>query len=166
GLPFTPVVAGDVNGDGLSNDRAFIFAPGAGGAAVSSGMSELLSNASSRVRKCLTRQVGTVAGRNSCEGPWTATAAASLTLNPEKLGWDNRTTLSLNVSNPLAGLDELVHGSAHMQGWGQPAAPDPTLLRVRGYDQTTNSFQYDVNPRFGDTHFASSTLRLPFILSL
>ena len=166
GLPFTPVVAGDVNGDGLSNDRAFVFAPGAGGAAVSSAMSQLLSNASSRVRNCLTRQFGAVAGRNSCEGPWTATAAATLTLNPEKLGWDNRTTLSFNVSNPLAGVDELMHGSAHMQGWGQPAAPDPTLLRVRGFDPATKAFAYDVNPRFGDTHFASSTLRLPFIISL
>lgn len=166
GLPFTPVVAGDVNGDGLSNDRAFIFSPNASDPTVAQGMSQLLSNASSRVRSCLTRQFGTVAGRNSCEGPWTATAAASLTLNPEKLGWDNRTTLTLNISNPLAGVDELIHGSAHMQGWGQPAAPDPTLLRVRGYDPTSNSFLYDVNPRFGDTHFASSTLRLPFILTL
>jgi hypothetical protein len=166
GLPFTPVVAGDVNGDGLSNDRAFVFTPSASGTAVQQGMSQLLANASSRVKNCLTRQFGTIAGRNSCEGPWTATAAASLTLNPEKLGWDNRTTLTLNISNPLAGIDEVVHGSSHMQGWGQPAAPDPTLLRVRGYDPATNAFKYDVNPRFGDTRFASSTLRLPFIVSL
>jgi hypothetical protein len=37
---------------------------------------------------------------------------------------------------------------------------------VRGFDPTSNSFQYDVNPRFGDTRFASSTPRLPFIVSL
>jgi hypothetical protein len=53
-----------------------------------------------------------------------------------------------------------------MQGWGQPATPDPTLLRVRGYDPTANAFKYKVNQRFGDTRFASSSLRLPFILSL
>src|SRR5205807_4563965 len=29
GLPFTPMIAGDVNGDGYSNDRAFVFRPGA-----------------------------------------------------------------------------------------------------------------------------------------
>jgi hypothetical protein len=166
GFAFTPVVQGDVNGDGLSNDRAFIFSPASTDPTIASGMSQLLSNASSRVRKCLTSQVGTIAGRNSCEGPWTATAAASLTLNPEKLGWDNRTTLSLNISNPLAGIDELVHGASHMQGWGQPATPDATLLRVRGYDPVTNAFKYEVNQRFGDTRFASSSLRLPFILSL
>jgi hypothetical protein len=166
GLPFTPVVLGDVNGDGLSNDRAFVFSPTGGDPTIASGMNQLLSSASSRVKKCLTHQIGTIAGRNSCDGPWTATAAATLTLNPEKLGWDNRTTLSLNISNPFAGIDELVHGESHMQGWGQPATPDPTLLRVRGYDAAGNAFKYEVNQRFGDTHFASSSLRLPFILSL
>ena len=166
GVPFTPVVAGDVNGDGLSNDRAYIFSPSSADAAVASGMSTLLSTASSRVKRCLTNQFGTIAGRNSCEGPWTATAAATLTLNPEKLGWDNRTTLSLNVSNPFAGVDELLHGANHMQGWGQPATPDATLLRVRGFDPVSNAFKYEVNQRFGDTRFASSSLRLPFILSL
>jgi hypothetical protein len=166
GIPFTPVVLGDVNGDGLSNDRAFIFGPTTTDPTIASGMSQLLSSASSRVKKCLTHQIGTIAGRNSCDGPWTATAAATLTLNPEKLGWDNRTTLSLNISNPFAGIDELVHGASHMQGWGQPATPDPTLLRVRGYDPVANAFKYEVNQRFGDTHFASSSLRLPFILSL
>jgi len=166
GFAFTPVVQGDVNGDGLSNDRAFVFSPTAADPTIASGMSQLLSNTSSRVRKCLSKQAGTIAGRNSCDGPWMATAAATLTLNPEKLGWDNRTTLSLNISNPLAGVDELVHGASHMQGWGQPATPDATLLRVRGYDPATNAFKYEVNQRFGDTRFASSSLRLPFILSL
>jgi hypothetical protein len=27
GAPFTPVVDGDINGDGLWNDRAFVFSP-------------------------------------------------------------------------------------------------------------------------------------------
>jgi hypothetical protein len=166
GLPFTPTVAGDVNGDGLSNDRAYIFSPSSADPAIASGMSTLLSGASSRVKRCLTNQFGTIAGRNSCEGPWTATAAATLTLNPEKLGWDNRTTLSFNISNPFAGVDELLHGANHMQGWGQPATPDATLLRVRGYDPVARAFKYDVNQRFGDTRFASSSVRLPFILSL
>ena len=166
GLPFTPVVAGDINGDGLSNDRAFIFDPSKADAATALGMQKLLSSASSRTRRCLTSQYGTIAGRNSCEGPWTATASAAITLNPEKLGWDNRTILTLNVSNPFAGIDELIHGANKMQGWGQPATPDATLLRVRGYDPVTSSFKYDVNQRFGDTRFASSSVRLPFILTL
>jgi hypothetical protein len=166
GTPFTPVVAGDVNGDGYSNDRAFIFSPTSADPLVANGMSQLLSHASSRTRECLTSQMGTIAARNSCVGPWTATASAQFTLNPEKLGWDNRAILSLNIANPLAGVDALVHGSSHMQGWGQPALPDATLLRVRGYDPTTNAFRYEVNQRFGDTRFASSALRLPFVMTL
>ena len=166
GLPYTPLVAGDVNGDGLSNDRAFVFNPASADPSLASGMMSLLNNASGRVKKCLTGQFGTIAGRNSCEGPWTATAAATLTLNPEKLGWDNRTTLALNISNPIAGVDELLHGSSKMHGWGQPAFPDATLLRVRGYDPSANAFRYEVNPRFGDTRFASSSIRLPFVVTL
>jgi hypothetical protein len=166
GLPYTPLVAGDVNGDGLSNDRAFVFNPTTADPSLASGMTSLLNNASGRVKKCLTSQFGTIAGRNSCEGPWTATAAATLTLNPEKLGWDNRTTLALNISNPIAGVDELLHGSSKMHGWGQPAFPDATLLRVRGYDPASNAFRYEVNPRFGDTRFASSSIRLPFVVTL
>ncbi|MEP6622445.1 MAG: hypothetical protein ABJE47_24185 [bacterium] len=166
GRPFTPMVDGDMNGDGLSNDRAFIFSPTSSNAAIAEGMSQLIGNASSRTRKCLLAQVGTIAGRNSCEGPWTATTAASITLNPRKLGWDNRTTLSLNLANPLAGFDELVHGSGRMHGWGQPALPDVTLLRVHGYDPAANAFLYEVNQRFGDTHFGSSLGRVPFVVTL
>jgi hypothetical protein len=166
GTLFTPIVAGDINGDGLSNDRAFVLNPTTASPTVAAGMNSLLANASPRVRSCLTRQFGAIAGRNSCEGPWTATAAMSLVVNPEKLGWDNRTSLSLNISNPLAGIDELLHGASHMQGWGQPASPDPTLLRVKGYDPTTQSYIYDVNQRFGDTRLSTSSVRLPFIISL
>ena len=49
---------------------------------------------------------------------------------------------------------------------GQPASPDPTLLRVKGYDPTTAAYIYDVNQRFGDTRLSTSSIRLPFIISL
>jgi len=166
GTLYTPVVAGDINGDGLSNDRAFVFNPATASPATAAGMNSLLASASPRVRNCLTSQFGAIAKRNSCEGPWTATASASIVLNPERLGWENRTSISLNFSNPLAGIDQLLHGTSHMQGWGQPASPDPTLLRVRGYDPTTASYIYDVNQRFGDTRLSTSSIRLPFIISL
>jgi hypothetical protein len=166
GTLYTPVVDGDINGDGLSNDRAFVFNPATASPGVASGMNSLLANASPRVRNCLAGQFGSIAKRNSCEGPWTATASASIVLNPQRLGWDNRTSISLNISNPLAGIDELLHGASHMQGWGQLANPDPTLLRVRGYDPTTASYIYDVNQRFGDTRLSTSSVRLPFIVSL
>jgi hypothetical protein len=131
GSPFTPVVSGDINGDGLSNDRAFVFNPSTADSAVRAGMTSLLASASPRIRTCLERQLNQIAARNSCEGPWTATTNAVVTLNPEKLGMQNRVTLNLSLTNFPAGLDELLHGNSHLQGWGQSAFSDPSLLTVR-----------------------------------
>jgi len=166
GTPFTPVVNGDVNGDGLSNDRAFIFNPAVADSAVRAGMNALLGSASSRVKSCLERQLGHIATRNSCEGPWTATMNAVLILNPELFGMQNRTQLSLSLTNVPAGVDALLHGTSHLQGWGQSAASDPTLLVVRGFDPSTNRFRYEVNPRFGDTRVSRTGVRSPFLLTL
>src|SRR5206468_613077 len=72
GLRYTPIVAGDVNGDGWLNDRAFIFNPSLAGTdtAVAHGLRGLLADGSRSARECLTSQIGTLAGRNSCVGPW------------------------------------------------------------------------------------------------
>lgn len=166
GLPFTPIVNGDVNGDGLANDRAFIFTSAAADSALRAGMSSLLSGASSRVKSCLGHQSDHIAARNSCEGPWTATMNAVLILNPERLGMQNRTQLSLSLTNVPAGVDALLHGTSHLQGWGQSSASDPTLLLVRGFDPATNRFRYEVNPRFGDTRVSRTGVRNPFLLTL
>ncbi|MGH7654607.1 MAG: carboxypeptidase-like regulatory domain-containing protein, partial [Gemmatimonadaceae bacterium] len=46
GYPFTPLVAGDINGDGSSNDRAFVFNPATvSDPALASGMRTLLASA-------------------------------------------------------------------------------------------------------------------------
>ncbi|HEY5219429.1 MAG TPA: carboxypeptidase-like regulatory domain-containing protein, partial [Gemmatimonadaceae bacterium] len=83
GTPFTPLVAGDINGDGYSNDRAFIFNPAqTSDPALGAAMRSLLASSSSRVRDCLEKQLGEVAGRNSCEGPWTTSASLSFSFNP------------------------------------------------------------------------------------
>lgn len=167
GTPFTPIVNADVNGDGLPNDRAFVFGPsGAPDAAVAGQMKSLLSGASSRVRECLEHQVDRIARRNSCNGPWTATMNALLILNPERLRMQNRTQLSLSLTNVPAGLDALLHGTSKLQGWGQSSVSDPTLLLVRGFDPVTNRYRYDVNPRFGDTRVARTGVRSPFLITL
>ena len=166
GTPFTPIVNGDVNGDGLINDRAFVFTSASADSAVRAGMSALLAGAPSRIKSCLERQVGHIVARNSCEGPWTATMNAVLILNPERLGMQNRTQLSLSLTNVPAGVDALLHGTSHLQGWGQSAASDPTLLLVRGFDPATNRFRHEVNPRFGDTRVSRTGVRNPFLLTL
>jgi hypothetical protein len=156
GLPFTPLVSGDVNGDGLANDRAFI--------ADSPALRSLIASSSPGVARCLTSQIGRAAGRNSCEGPWTAQMNAGVHLGAESLR-NHRLDVVLNFANPLAGLDQLLHGS-NLRGWGGPAVPDQTLYTVRGFDATQNRFVYAVNERFGNTRPTTTTLRAPFRLTL
>ena len=166
GQPFTPLVGGDINGDGLRNDRAFIFDPkNTADPAVAAAMQQLLTSAPAQVRDCLNEQLGTVAGRNSCRGPWTPSLDIQANFRPDGFGLHRKMMFSLITSNLLAGLDQLLHGG-NLHGWGQPNRVDPTLLYVRGFDVSTQSFIYDVNERFGSTNLAQSAFRVPFVVAL
>ena len=165
GAPFTPMISGDVNGDGFLNDRAFVFSPQAAtDPALASAMKSLLDNGSDAARGCLSSQLGKLAGRNSCEGPWTTSASMSISFNPVKVRMPQRATLSFQLSNPLGAADLLVHGSSGLRGWGQQSFPDPQLLFVRGFDPATQRYKYEVNQRFGATNQALG-FRLPVTLT-
>ncbi len=167
GLPFTPLVAGDVNGDGISNDRAFVFNPAtATDPAVASGLSSLIASGPAAARTCLARQLGQIAAQNSCTGPWSATMNASVFIYKPVPWTGSRAKVNLSFVNVLGGLDELIHGDNHLQGWGMSPFPDQTLLRVRGFDAGSNSFLYSVNPRFGSTSLATTSQRVPFRIAL
>ena len=163
GMPYTPMVSGDVNGDGSNiNDRAFIFDPTqTTDPSLASGMRALFAGSSSGVRECLQRQLRRLAERNSCEAPWTSTAALRIDFNPVRVRMPQRTMLSLSISNPLAGADLLLHGTNRTHGWGQFALPDTRLLIVRGFDAQARQYTYQVNPRFGSTSVATSAFRNP-----
>ena len=166
GSAFTPVVAGDINGDGYSNDRAFIFDPAkSADPAVAAGMRELLENSSGRTRECLEKQLGKIAERNSCRGPWISTAALNFTLDRAKFRMPDRAAVSFSLSNPLGAADLLVNGSGNLKGWGQTAFPDQALLYVRGFDATNRRYRYEVNQRFGATRPQFLTLRSPVTLT-
>ncbi len=166
GNPYTPVIGGDVNGDGLANDRAYIADPTAATDPLTAeGMRTLLATATGDARECLRRQLGTLAGRNSCKGVWTQNAFLSLSFNPLKVRLPQRATLSLQVNNPLGAADLLLHGSAGLRGWGQQAQPDATLLYVRGFDAATQRFRYEVNQRFGATRPAVTSFRSPVTIT-
>jgi len=163
GVRFTPMVASDVNGDGASNDRAFIFAPRAGDA-TGTAIGSLLSSGSSAAHACLEKQLGQLAARGSCHSPWTVADALQIKFNPRKIGLPKRTTVALLVANPLGVVDLAVHGSSDLRGWGQYIPPDENLLFVRGFDPTTRRYIYDVNQRFGSTRPRESAARtLPFL---
>lgn len=171
GIGYTPMVAGDINGDGYSNDRAFIFAPGVvsggvgGDTAVANGMQALLTSGSRAARECLSTQLGTIAERYSCTGPWTSTASMSFTFNPIKVRMPQRASLSFQLSNPLGAADLIVNGSNNLRGWGQSPVADAALLYVRGFDPVTQRYRYDVNRRFGATNPAFNQFRAPVTLT-
>ena len=169
GAAFTPMVAGDINGDGYSNDRAFIFDPAAlTDTAIINGMQSLLADGSRSARECLSAQLGRLASRNSCRGPWTSNATMSFSFNPLKVRMPQRATLSFQLSNPLGAADLLVNGSDRLRGWGQTTMPDAQLLYVRGFESVTPAgprFRYEVNRRFGATDPSLNPFRAPVTLT-
>lgn len=142
GAPFTPLVGGDVNGDGVSNDRAFI--------PTGDALAALLDGTPERVRDCLEAQAGTIAERNSCRAGWQESLDLRLGWRPDLPALDRRLTVSLDASNVLAGLDELFNGD-DPRGWGQPERVDPVLLYPTGFDPVTQDFRYALNESFGQT---------------
>jgi hypothetical protein len=165
GSPYTPMVAGDINGDGYNNDRAFIPTTADSDPVLASGIQSLLENGSSSAKSCLQSQLGKFAGRNSCQGPWISTANMSVSFNPVKVRMPQRATISFQISNPLGAADLLMHGSDNLRGWGQPTNPDPQLLYVRGFDPATKRYKYEVNQRFGQTNQALGAFRSPVTLT-
>jgi len=156
GVPFTPIVGSDINGDGSRNDRAFIFDPGsASDTAVAHAMAALLGNA------CLENQLGKVAARNSCTGPWQPSFDVQLNWRPA-LGSERRLALSIFTVNLLAGVDGWLHGAGQLRGWGYAAVPERVLLYVHGFDPTTRRYRYAVNGRFGAAMTAGNGLIVPF----
>ncbi|HVF38368.1 MAG TPA: carboxypeptidase regulatory-like domain-containing protein [Gemmatimonadaceae bacterium] len=166
GNPFTPMVAGDVNGDGYSNDRAFVFQPGSTqDPAVSAGIQSLLEKGPDAARNCLSKQLGQLAARNSCQSPWSSFASMSISFNPVKVRMPQRATLSFQLSNPLGAADLMLNGSGKLRGWGQQSFPDQSLLYVRGFDRQTGRYKYEVNQRFGSTNQAFGAFRNPVTLT-
>ncbi|MGK2935824.1 MAG: carboxypeptidase-like regulatory domain-containing protein [Gemmatimonadaceae bacterium] len=146
GLPFTPVVQGDVNGDGRGGDRAFIPDPAREpDAALASQIAALAANGPDGARDCLRENAGSVPGRNSCRGPGTQSLSIQW-VPPIPRKWRRRVTPNVYLQNVLA----------------RSSYADPVLLLPRGFDPATNRFRYDVNPRFGSNRAGRSIGRDPF----
>ncbi len=172
GLPFTPMVAGDVNGDGRSNDRAFVFDPRTEIPrldATAAEMEQLFSKAAPGVRRCLAGQVGRVAAPGSCSTPWSAglDLRAALQVGPQLPDSPyRRGTVWLILRNIPSALDYLLNGPDGLRGWGQLSLVDNTLLTVQGFDPAEGEFRYHVNPRFGEPSRRTAVARVPMMLSI
>jgi len=167
GTPFTPIVNRDINGDGMRNDRAFVFDPNSAPTPeLAAGMETLLGVAPSSIRSCLESQLGSVADRNSCRNGWTQSLNMRANFRPNLPQLERRMTVSLDASNVLTGLDQIFNGRENMKGWGDGARADETLLYVRGFDVNTNNFIYEVNEGFGQARRGNNALRNPFAVRI
>ncbi len=168
GLPFTPQVQGDLNGDGRFGDRAFI--PATSGtfpdilndeSILRDQLASLAKNGSSTARECILANEGAVVGRNGCRGPWTQ--SLNIQWRPQlPARWGRRVSPNVYFQNVLAGVDQALHGSSDLRGWGSQASPDPILFIPRNFDASAKRFRYDVNPRFADTRGTRNFGRDPF----
>jgi hypothetical protein len=126
------------------------------------GMKDLLASAPSAVRTCLERQLGRIAARNSCTGPWQPALDLQLNWRPAWFGSERRLALSIVTVNLLDGVDAWLHGAEHLQGWGYSTTPDPVLLYVQGFEQAAQRFHYAVNGRFGAAATTDKGILVPF----
>jgi Carboxypeptidase regulatory-like domain len=167
GQPYTPLVAGDINGDGSANDRAFIFNPKTvADTGVANGMTRLLATAPQRIKACLETQLGSIAGRNSCFSEWYPNISAQVNYRPDRFGLKRNLMISFALNNPISGVDLLLHGQDNLQGWGQPPRINPNLLYVTGFNPQTNNFIYSVNEKFGDQRSNQLIIVNPFRVQL
>lgn len=165
GLPFTPIVQGDINGDGRSGDRAFVPSATVSFSGTQLAQLQALNAAGSPTAlKCLAAFDGQIASRNGCRGPWTATM--NLQFRPAVPKALQRLNANLYFENVLGGVDQLLHGANGLRGWGGAAMPDPVLLVPRAFDAGARAFRYDFNPRFAETRPSRSSLRVPFRVTL
>lgn len=166
GLPFSPVVRGDVNGDGQAfNDRAYV--PGSSGVdpTLMAAIARVAHASAPAVRRCLDRAAGMIAPLNGCRGPWSVSNNLRLSITGRALGFGTDSRVSLFVENPLAAVDRALHGD-RLRGWGDGRIPDPSLLVMTGWDAERSRFTYAVNERFGTVDPALSLRRSPFRVTL
>ena len=158
GRRYTPMVGGDVNGDGRFDDRAFLFDPATtADTSLARQMSALLSSATRQTRRCLLRQLGRLAAPNSCTTGWHLDPGVQLNL---ALPWteanrdalDDHLHLHLGTNNALGALLRVAHLDHSTLGSLTSAnyPTDPVLAYVSGFDPAARSFQYRINQQFGE----------------
>lgn len=168
GNPWTPVVFGDITGDGASlqinnNKRAFIFDPAvinANPAATSfekklaADMSKLMANSSGKVRDYLQNHLGQMAKRNELYNAFWSNIDISLsyTLDKKVIGRmnNNKLIFQIQVFNFASLVNKKAGQQAIVPGGNQQ------LYKVLGLDpeglkQGRTQYAYQVNPTFGQT---------------
>ena len=96
GSAFTPVVAGDINGDGYFNDRAFIYSATAADPALADGCASCSRTLRPR-RANVSRSRWAISRRaTAVTGPWSSNASLSLTLDRAKFRMPQRANVQFS----------------------------------------------------------------------
>jgi len=151
GSAFTPVVTNDINGDGLANDRAFIFNPRlVADPSLANSLDQLELRSTAPIRACLRQQYEQIAAVNSCRTGWTAQVDVAVNATPrDGLGLGRRWRLTATVVNASSALVRVLGLENSALGRSALASPDPRLLQVIGFDQQTGRYRYRANQQFG-----------------
>ena len=140
GTPFTPIVDGDLNGDGRTdNDRPFLSRD----LRFDADSSRAIFNDLLAEHECLRDQLGRIAARNSCRNPWWHSFDLRLAKSFTTVRGQQAEIL-LDLFNVLNGIND---------DWGQfmavfGSADEP--LEARGFDPNTNQVIYSANRGFGE----------------
>ncbi len=159
GTPITPLVSGDVNGDGVGqNDRAFIPDPRSTNPddeAFWRGVGQMPV----RIEQCLARQAGGAARRASCRSSWAMSSALSATLDLRLVFRRlHDGEVSMYVDEPLAWIASRLGAAPPLPTFGE-STTDNVLLRTNGISAAQRQFRYAVNPLFGQPSVRLSSVR-------
>ncbi|MDP3774642.1 MAG: TonB-dependent receptor [Gemmatimonadales bacterium] len=155
GLPYTPRINGDPNGDGISsNDRAYVGTNILYNFDANSDVDSTTQKNNQRTiledliqgNSCLRAALNTVVRRNACRNPWINQLDLRLSKRFQTMRGQSVELVAdffnfLNFLNSEWGRVWTVAGA----GGGS----NGDLLSVRGFNSAQSRFVYDVNPSFG-----------------
>jgi hypothetical protein len=158
GLPFAPIVASDLNGDGYANDRAFI-------PATSDSLWRVISTGSAPwMMRCLQQLRGVTPVAGSCRTPWSVRSTIRIDLRNGATipgtAYPIRAALQIDNPIPVSATGPGVFGATMPLG----ARIDPVLLIPRGFEPQTRAFDYAGNPDFGRVSLLDQRLAQPRVV--
>ena len=163
GLPWSPRYRGDVNGDGVVNDRLYIPTEQELNSYAFVGADSVAQRAAfnSKINgiKCLNDRRGHVIARGACRNPWQNIVDMRIAKSFNTLRGQSA-ELSLDFFNLLNGLSSK---------WGQRfevQAVNEQALQPRGFNATTRRFAYQYNTNFGKEEPSAFGLSQQFQMQL
>ena len=127
-------------------------------------MNQLLATAPAGARDCLRKQLGRMAGVNSCTTQWQARLDFNINWQPPRsFGFGDRLRITTTMQNTSGALVRLFGLENTPLGRGAlSTTANSQLLYVTGFDPVTQSYKYQVNQLFGQpSNFGTARHRYP-----